>query len=616
MRREFLNRRRHWKPGLYLAIFAMVATGAFRLEWAALAQEMEASDFKAQLERYPPPNETKLKTLLEGAHAKPEGRMFFLTDAKLTTFSTNGAVEIVATAPRCVFNRELNTVNSDGALRVQSGDRKYLLEGRGFLLDLTNSLLWITNDAHTSSMEGLPLSPGGTLSVQANEASGQGPLDVFSDTLFYDRHAGIAWYRGNVRVVSTNLHMTADSLKLDLESDTNSLKTVHVNGHVVIDYGATHALGEQAIYDAATDTMKLTGNPSWRMGERNGRGDELVLEGMNGSFRVNGRGFLELPTGSNPTNFFAGPDANAGGNSTNGLLQISCDSYEIRTNAGIITAIFHDQVQAVKLTNGVPAGNISCNLLTVRATASNQVQETVAEQNVVVERNDGVIRAEKAVFSGTVVEFTGNPTWKSDQREGSGDRLTVNTEKNEMQMLGRGKVKLPAGESGIAGLATGSTNSAAAGTNQFVEISSDSYTLAQTSGVFQGNVRVHGPQLDLSCGVLMTHWSLPGEVEFRRAEAERNVIADVLNDGETNHITTMKLLYTYEVKNGVTNELVTFPQNTVIKNSRGTFEQSAPLIWNRRENIWRGTSPTIVTTNSPKLFGGPERTRTNSTPRK
>ncbi len=562
MRREFLNQCERWKPGSGLAIIAMI-TAIFWFEWAVVAQEREGSDFKAQLEHYPPPNETKLKTLLEGANARPEGRVVFITNAKLTTFSTNGTVEMVATAPRCVFNGELNTVNSDGALHVQSGDGEYLLEGRGFLLDQTNSLLWITNDVHTSSLKGPPLSQGGASLIQPNPSSAQGPIEVFSDTLFYDHHAGIAWYRGNVRVVSTNLHMTTESLKLDLDPETNSLKTISANGNVVIDHGATHAVGESAVYDAATDTMKLTGKPSWVMGDRSGYGDELILDGGSGVFRVNGRAFLELPAGSNPTNFFAGPGiANAGG--TNGLIQISCDSYELQTNATISTAVFRDHVEVVKLTNAAPAGKITCDLLTVHLSNSNQVQEAVAERNVVVKQDEGSIRSERAVFSGTnsVVEFTGSPTWKSGEREGSGDRFIVNTEKNEMQVLGRAKVKLPASESGMNGLVVGSTNAPASQTNQFVEISSDTGTLSGQSTVFQGNVHIQSPQFDLKSARLKTFASAPGEAKSQRAEAEGNVIADVLDNGETNHITTGKLLYTYEVKSGITNELVTFSQNT------------------------------------------------------
>jgi hypothetical protein len=112
----------------------------------------EATDFKVHLEDYEPPNETQVKTLLEGARAQllpaSGGRILF-TDAKLSSFATNGALQRFAETPECVFDSVRKTISSAGILHVQTADRKLFLQGEGFLLQVTNTSLIISNKVHT-----------------------------------------------------------------------------------------------------------------------------------------------------------------------------------------------------------------------------------------------------------------------------------------------------------------------------------------------------------------------------------------------------------------------------------------------------------------------------------
>ena len=121
---------------------------------------MEASDFKYQIENYPPPNEAQIKTLLEGARAKAQSAgMILITEAKLKTFSTNGTLEMLAQTPKCTLDSVQKTVSSSGPLQIETTDGRFLLEGEGFLLQQTNSQLIISNRVHTV----LRSEPGKTL---------------------------------------------------------------------------------------------------------------------------------------------------------------------------------------------------------------------------------------------------------------------------------------------------------------------------------------------------------------------------------------------------------------------------------------------------------------------
>ena len=121
---------------------------------------MEASDFKYQIENYPPPNEAQIKTLLEGAKAQAQSAgMILITEAKLKTFSTNGTLEMLAQSPKCMLDSVQRTVSSSNSLQIETTDGRFLLEGEGFLLQQTNSHLIISNRVHTV----LRSEPGTTL---------------------------------------------------------------------------------------------------------------------------------------------------------------------------------------------------------------------------------------------------------------------------------------------------------------------------------------------------------------------------------------------------------------------------------------------------------------------
>ena len=106
---------------------------------------------KVQLEAHDPPHEAQVKTLLEGAKADmlPGGRLFLFTEARLSSFSTNGTLEMRAETPRCIFDSVRKTVSSDQRLQVWTADGMFT-EGEGFFLQLTNSNLIISNRVRTT----------------------------------------------------------------------------------------------------------------------------------------------------------------------------------------------------------------------------------------------------------------------------------------------------------------------------------------------------------------------------------------------------------------------------------------------------------------------------------
>ncbi len=138
------------KRQLWPILCGTLATLAINATAQPAADSEGLLNFKAALENHPAPYETQIKTLLEGDKAfLQSGGLIVLTGVKVRTFGTNGAAEMIALAPHCIFDSGGRMVSSTGFLQVQSADGKFLLEGEGFTLGQTNALLILSNRVHT-----------------------------------------------------------------------------------------------------------------------------------------------------------------------------------------------------------------------------------------------------------------------------------------------------------------------------------------------------------------------------------------------------------------------------------------------------------------------------------
>lgn len=99
---------------------------------------------------YDPPNETRLKSLLEGDEAEPlSGGLIRIHGLRLQGFAENGQTQMVVLAPEGVFDSAQRVVRSDGHIEVRTGDGRFFLEGDGFLFQMTNLNLIMSNRVHT-----------------------------------------------------------------------------------------------------------------------------------------------------------------------------------------------------------------------------------------------------------------------------------------------------------------------------------------------------------------------------------------------------------------------------------------------------------------------------------
>lgn len=130
------------------------------------------------------------------------------------------------------------------------------------------------------------------------------------------------------------------------------------------------------------------------------------------------------------------------------------------------------------------------------------------------------------------------------------------------------------------------------------QIDSDTleFKLESLSAVYTGNVRVNDPQMWLTCEQLTARFRTNNStLEIESIIAETNVVIDAIDwEGRTNHATADKLVYSYSVINGTTNETVVngITNLTVIG---GTTNQTLELTGNPKlTNPLGGLSGAVI----------------------
>jgi lipopolysaccharide export system protein LptA len=574
--------------------------GLWLLLWACLILEVQAQrvlptkGFRIA-ENYPPPNETQIKSLVEGGRAVPlEGGKIQLSEGvSLRSFSESNTVIVAITASHCLLDQTSKTASSSGPLRLESGDGRLFIEGEGFLWSQTNSSLVISNRVHTR-LEGdrQGATPGGVLAET-------GRIDIHSDQFTYDGLAAV--HSSNVKVAGTNLHLTSQRLTMEVPLQQREVRNITAEKDVTVDYEQIHATGQRMVYSPQSGLLRLTERPQWRAQQREGRADEIILDRSNRVFQAIGNGWLRLPgvgLGSggllNLTNRAAKPAPRG----TNQFLEVQASRYEFGTNWGV----FRDQVRVREMAGEELRGKLDCGVLTIAFAGTNEVRELVAREDVRVEVEDKRFTAGQAVYTGTngVLHLTEKPTWKAGDREGQGRMMRVDSRQEEMLVKGDAIMRLPAREVGSvdAGL-MGRTNQPVQprGAPAVAEISSEEYTLRPQRVVFRGGVSIHHPSMTSRSETLEVQFAGEGQPgQTNVLVAEKGVVFDLRQEPDmTTHGTGNRVVYLFGVTGGVTNDLVVLTgEPAELVNTRGTWTnrfRSDSLSWDRlRKSLLSGTN--------------------------
>lgn len=541
---------------------------------AGLAQTnipIKIKGFKFPGEFYPPPNQTQAKTLVEGAVGEmlPDKR-FQVSEARLQTFLKDGTRELLVQTPLCFFDPAARVLDSPGLIEAQTGDNKFSMSGEGFLWRQTNSSLTISNRVHTivhtAGLTRAGINPAPQPAQGTNDI-----LEITSDRFDYLTDSGLGVYRGNVRVRGVNLSVDAAVLTLEVPLRERALQSVTAEGDVVLDYALApdsrvHATGGRAVYAADTGLVHVTGEPAWQWQQREGRGDDFVIDQTNKIVRATGRTWLKLPVSPAGQTAFLAPrpaGAPAPPAGTNAFLEITSSRYEITTNL----ALFRGPVEATHHTGDQTSGTLNCDMLTVYLAGTNQIQSLVADENVRIHQDDNQFTSGRAVYTATngVLELTRRPAWQAGQHSGKGDVITIDAPRDEMLVAGNAAMRFPAGELGsLAGLSP--SNAPAIKTRptaaQFAEIFSDRYRLqSRRDALFEGGVYISHPNVNWACETLDVQLPEPGG-RVEKIVSHQSVIFELVDEQKRRiHGSGDKAVYIGTFTSAATNEVLELTGN-------------------------------------------------------
>lgn len=104
-----------------------------------------------------------------------------------------------------------------------------------------------------------------------------------------------------------------------------------------------------------------------------------------------------------------------------------------------------------------------------------------------------------------------------------------------------------------------------------IDADSLEFKLESFSAVYTGNVKVNDPQMQLTCAILTARFRTNNSrLEIESIVAETNVVIDAVDfEGRTNHATADKLVYSYTVVEGITNQTLELTGNPKLMNPLG-----------------------------------------------
>ncbi len=428
----------------------------------------------------------RMKSQVAGKSVKqlPNNQML-ITTLYLETYRDDGKVEMIVEAPECLYDTQRRTASSAGQMKARQADGKFTITGEGFEWRQTNSVLIISNRAHTIINKEL-LKPQ-TPPPPTPPAGPKQDLEVFADHFDFDSKAGLAIYRGHVRANDPQMKLACDEMTVKTATTGGGVESIVARQNVVIEQGDTRATGTQAVYviNATGETIEVTGNAAWHSQGHEGKGDVLILDRKLNQFKSKGRAYAKL--------------------------------FPAAAQASGTPAIASAPRIATPATNEVPV-EIFAEMLTVQLPpAGGPVQQVEAEQEVVILQGDSRATGSHAVYIASatteVVQLTGNPTFRTPRFEGKGETLQWVRASGEFHVLRNGYLKMARDGAGQSP------------TNRMVEIFSDDYDFKPGAADFRGHVRMNDPEWKLAAESVVMELSTPGN-QIQNIHARRSVVVE------------------------------------------------------------------------------------------
>lgn len=153
-----------------------------------------------------------------------------------------------------------------------------------------------------------------------------------------------------------------------------------------------------------------------------------------------------------------------------------------------------------------------------------------------------------------------------------------------------------------------------------IDADSLEFKLESLNAVYTGNVKVNGPQMQLTCELLTARFRTNNSrLEIESIVAETNVVIDAVDwEGRTNHATADKLVYSYSVVDGVTNQTIELTGQPKLTNPLGGLSGEIIFVDLVKGKVFAKSQRTIIQPEAVKSaadkFDGKQKLPDNQTP--
>lgn len=218
---------------------------------------------------------------------------------------------------------------------------------------------------------------------------------------------------------------------------TNELKRLVADKNVIIEQEDSRFMAGKAVYTGEDGILEMTQNPSWRSGDREGKGDVMRVAVAESKLTVDGHAFLLLPANeSGQPNAVDTPKSVPA--TTNEFARIYSRSYDLKAEE----ANFNGDVRLEH-----PRMNWKCDEVTIRSITNqvNKEQRMIARQSVEFD----LLNADGEKVHGTsdqaVYNYSVTPAGTNDTIELTGNPVLVTTNgtlRNSVIVLDRANNKI------------------------------------------------------------------------------------------------------------------------------------------------------------------------------
>ena len=437
-------------------------------------------------------------TQLRGAQAvfREDGQLA-LSDPRLISVNAEGKTNLVFQASECLYNQDTKEITSHGQLSLSTSDGQMQLSGVGFSGSLTGPLLTVSRGvkAHLNKkLRGIPLGQAST-----NPAEGV-PADVIqiSSTQF-ELQPGQAEFRESVTVTDVDGTLKSRVIKIGLHEEDWELQWIQAQGGVVVQNDGFKTTSDLAVYDLAAGTVLFRGKPHWKMDDRSGRADLLLVHQESKVVSAQGNVSMKLPADSGLESglFQFSPTQQNSPEGKAESLEVKA-RYFVFQPASEMRPGYARYIGSVRLAR--EGNSLECQYLNIElgGKGGGRVKQATAIGAKLFQGSDR-ITSQFAVydFENGMIQLNMNPTWNLNGQAGRADRVELLPDQGRFRANGNVSMKLPKQSGGIGFIfpEQDAEKNEGTGSPLLVDCETFEYRRAVAEGdpdsaEFQGNVRL------------------------------------------------------------------------------------------------------------------------------